>query len=185
MTSHSATVIPRWESWLWSIAFGVTSLVALLPTTILVSEILRHRSVMFLNVISSQGLEKPLAQEVSRNWGEVKPEYVPAWFLHRTPTTLYLATLITGWGSACCMAALRHWHRELWFVLLMGATLIAACFHLWAQSPWENVSISSALPMILFPAFVLSPLWMFTRNVERHQRRTANEPIRMNGTHAR
>lgn len=175
----------RRDRWLWSFLFALTIFAAALPTSVLIYNVAQHGTLGFiLDAPYGKGIERTLLKEIEKDWKNVNPEFRSLWILYRTPISMYLGTLMTCLGPVCCMAARHHWHRDAYFTSLATVTIAVAAFHLWAKNPLADSKNVTLWPFLLFPASVLIPLWIFTLVVENRQRRKANEPISMNGTHA-
>jgi hypothetical protein len=84
------------ESWMWSILFAITCVIATLPVSITVYQVVQHRSVLFVYDFPLPGWDRGpyLSHQLEKNWTDVDVKCRPQWMMYRTPLSLYLGTLL-------------------------------------------------------------------------------------------
>ena len=148
-------------TWLWLIPLAVTFAWAIFLVLIWSIQIARDRSFLFL-VDAPKGKSVPvwlLEDDLSRDWGDVRPAARRDWIWYRTPIRIYLTILIACLGAGCCLAVRKNWRYHRWFIALAVATLVTAAFHLWAGTHNTHLQDIRYWLFLLFPSSLLLPIW--------------------------
>lgn len=172
--SHQPTdssIASTFETWMWSILFAITFVVATFPVSNLAYQISQHHAVWFLQSPPSKGLERTLESELLKSWDTVRPQSRPQWIFYRTPISLYLATVMTCLGPICSYAARRKWHRDAFFILLGVVAVAVATFHVWTGNPLASPQHFAMWPILMFPASLLITIWLMVLLKEQITRR--------------